>query len=211
MRRRQPSEMGALNPAETLRTSTARLGSALEQVSLSLTASRCDREEPAVGQAVFSSFVGQLCAGTELSADLAIELAPRGRLETRDEDALTEIAGILGIGAPAGVAELGQVHQFLLANRLIRLPSTGFCIGPTRTWVQAKRLVVEPPDVRGLALRRETGLSAKEIRRLDAPLKSANDPTRMEKLLSDLSCSQQVAGAWVVQPSVERRRAGAHF
>lgn len=110
--------------------------------------------------------------------------------------------------------ELGALHELLLGIRLERLEHRAVCLRKSRTWIAPESILLWGPAVRAKRLQRDSASSKHTVDALRASLAEATTSTAVEAALASLVDKRVPArdkGRWVIQPSSDRRRSGAHY
>jgi hypothetical protein len=118
------------------------------------------------------------------------------------------------LGLDGLVREIGALHELSLSVRFERLSSRGRRLRKSRAWLEPARVLAWEPGLRAKRLQGELGLSKHSVQQLGPVLSQLTTSEAIEgALLSvfDLEHPARAAGQWVVQPSLDQRRRGAHY
>lgn len=198
------------------------LAHALSRLSDVLTARECEASPIAVDFEVFKALLSGLLGvdhgskATGRLPELALppsvlaQLAPREQsLLAAERDEFRSLAEC----SPTNRApvDIGAWHEHLLEFRLARLPAGGVRLKSSGRWLGLSDLLAVKPSERSVYLRRKLGVTPNQTRQLQASLADCSTAQRAREVLQPLIAEEKPIGSWVVQPSLARRRAGAHF
>lgn len=117
-------------------------------------------------------------------------------------------------GIDGAVRELGALHELLLGLRLQRLSSPARRLRRSGAWLEPRRVLAWEPSVRAKRLQRELGLSKHSVQALGPTLARLTTSRGVEEALAsvlDPDIPARNKGRWVLQPSLDQRRRGAHY
>jgi hypothetical protein len=134
-----------------------------------------------------------------------------------DEEALPALLGAVVDRTPEGgflPRDPGVIHQELLEIGLTRLGGPSVHFSATDTWVVARDVLSQPPELRSKWVQRTAELPKSTVQRHAAALaaaRTAEDVIRAFGTRAGRGTSSGIAGELVVSRSQERRRAGSHY
>jgi hypothetical protein len=129
-------------------------------------------------------------------------------------DWLRELARHANRSLDGAVQQLGALHEALLGARFEQLSTPARRLRGGRGWLRPALVLGWAPEVRAKRLQRDLGLSKRSVEVFSEALARAATVPDVERAMTELldpRAAVRPAGAWVVQPSSQRRRSGAHY
>ncbi len=129
-------------------------------------------------------------------------------------DWLRELARNANRSLDGPVQQLGALHEALLGARFERLSTPARRLRGSRGWLRPTSVLGWAPEVRAKQLQRDLRLSKRSVEVFSEALARAATVRDVEHAMTELfdpRAAERPAGAWVVQPSSQRRRSGAHY